>query len=108
MTPTRGGQAWTAPLDQIEAVGIRHSKLIKRGTLRLLVKGQAWADITDASPNAGGQPHAVPRGADDDPLTITTAVGTAGIPTVPLDRKGRAAKVKKPGLLTDVDISGWS
>lgn len=103
VTPNRGGEAWTAPLDQIEAVGLRYSTLIKRGTLRLLVRGQAWADITDNSPNAVSQPHAVPRGVDDDPFTVTTALGQIGIPMVPLDGKGRAAKVKKPGLFTGMD-----
>ena len=40
VTPTRrGGRTWTVPLDQIEAVGVRYSTLIKRGTLRLLVRG---------------------------------------------------------------------
>ncbi|CPS10537.1 Uncharacterised protein [Mycobacteroides abscessus] len=96
VTPTRRGrEAWTMPLDQIEAVGMRYSTLIKRGTLRLLVRGQTWADISDSSPNAVAQAHAVPRGVDDDPFTITTALGTAGIPMVPLDGKGRPAKVSK-------------
>lgn len=108
VTPTRRGQPWTVPLADIEAVGVRYSTLIKRGTLRLLVKGQSWADITDGSPNAVGQAHTVARGVDDDPLIITTALERLGIPMVPLDGKGRATKVKKPGLLTDVDISGWS
>ena len=108
VTPTRGGRPWTVPLADIEAVGVRYSTLIKRGTLRLLVKGEAWVDITDGSPNAVGQARAVPRGVDDDPLTIATALGSVGIPTVPLDGKGRAAKVKKPGLFTDVDLTGWS
>lgn len=103
VTPYRGGQAWTVPLDQVEAVGFRYSTLIKRGTLRLLVKGQTWGDITDSSLNAVGQARAVPRGDDDDPFTIVTALGQAGIPMVPLDGKGRAAKVKKPGLFTGVD-----
>ncbi|MGC7260100.1 hypothetical protein RBA10_22160, partial [Mycobacteroides abscessus subsp. abscessus] len=99
VTPARGGQPWTVPLADIEAVGVRYSTLIKRGTLRLLVRGQAWADITDGSPNAVGQARAVPRGVDDDPLTITTALERLGIPMVPLDGKGRAAKVKQPSWL---------
>lgn len=69
--------------------------LIKRGTLRLLVKGQAWDDITDDSPNAGGQAHAVPRGVDDDPIAFAAALGRAGIPMVPLNGKNRPAKVSK-------------
>lgn len=107
VTPYRGGQPWTVPLDDIEAVGFRYSTLIKRGTLRLLVKGQTWGDITDSSPNAVGQTRAVPRGDDDDPFTIVTAFGQAGIPMVPLDGKGRAVKVKKPGLLDGLDLSGY-
>lgn len=95
------------PLAQIEAVGLRYSTLIKRGTLRLLVKGQSWADTTDGSPNAVGQAHAVPRGVDDDPLTITTALGTAGIPMVPLDGKGRPAPVREAGWLDGLDLSGY-
>lgn len=107
VTPYRGGQPWAVRLDEIEAVGFRYSTLIKRGTLRLLVKGQSWGDITDSSPNAVGQARAVPRGDDDDPFTIVTALGQARIPMVPLDGKGRAAKVKKPGLFTGVDFSGY-
>lgn len=76
-------------LDQIEAVGIRYSTLIKRGTLRLLVKEQWWADNTDASPNAMGQAHTVPRGVVDDPIALAAALRSVGIPTVPLDGKDR-------------------
>lgn len=108
VTPTRRGhEAWTVPIDQIEAVGMRYSTLIKRGTLRLLVRGQTWAAITDDSPNAVAQAHAVSRGTEDDPFTITTAIGTIGIPMVPLDGKGRPAKIRQPGLLTGVDLSDW-
>ncbi|MGV0675705.1 hypothetical protein ABQE62_05865 [Mycolicibacterium fortuitum] len=108
IVPTRGGQPWTVPLDHIEAVGVRYSTLIKRGTLRLQMKGQACGDISDASPNVVGQAHAAPRGVDDDPLAFATTLGQLGIPMVPLDGKGRAAKVRKPALFTDVDMSGWS
>lgn len=100
VTPYRGGQPWTVPLADIEAVGVRYSTLIKRGTLRLLIKGQTWGDISDASPNAVGQPRAVPHGDGDDPLAFTAALGQAGIPMVPLDGKGRAAKIGK--------LSMWS
>ncbi|SIJ94446.1 hypothetical protein [Mycobacteroides abscessus] len=47
-----------------------------------------------------------PRGAprhEDDPFTIVTALGQVGIPMVPLDGKGRPAKVKEPGLLDGLD-----
>ncbi|AYM40358.1 hypothetical protein [Mycobacteroides chelonae] len=108
VTPARGGQPWTVPLADIEAVGVRYSTLIKRGTLRLLVRGQTWADITDSSPNAVGQEHMVARGVDDDPVAFAVALERLGIPMVTLDGKDRAAKVKKPGLFTDVDMSGWS
>lgn len=108
VTPTRRGQPWTVPLANIEAVGVRYSTLIKRGTLRLLVKGQSWADITDGSPNAVGQAHMVARGVDDDPVAFAVALERLGIPMVTLDGKDRAAKVKKPGLFTDVDMSAWS
>ncbi|MBE5513754.1 Uncharacterised protein [Mycobacteroides abscessus subsp. abscessus] len=108
VTPARGGQPWTVPLSDIEAVGVRYSTLIKRGTLRLLVKGQAWADITDGSPNAVGQAHMVARGVDDDPIAFAAALERLGIPTVPLDGKGRAAKVREPGWLDGLDLSGWS
>ncbi|WP_301123514.1 hypothetical protein [Mycolicibacterium fortuitum] len=100
VTPYRGGQPWTVPLYKVEAVGLRYSTLIKRGTLRLLVRGQTWEEITDSSPNAVGQPRAVPRGGDDDPMAFATALGQLGIPTVPLDGKGRAAKIGK--------LSMWS
>jgi len=107
VTPNRGGQAWTAPLADVEAVGVRYSTLIKRGTLRLLVRGQTWADIADSSPSAIGQAHAVARGVDDDPIAFAGALERLGIPTVTLDGKGRAANVKKPGLLDGVDLSDW-
>lgn len=107
VTPNRGRQPWTVPLDQIEAVGVRYSTLIKRGTLRLLVKGQAWGDISDASPNAVGQAHMVARGDGDDPIAFAVALERLGIPMVTLNGKGRAAKIRKPGLLDGVDLSGY-
>ena len=108
VTPTRrGGRTWTVPLDQIEAVGVRYSTLIKRGTLRLLVRRQTWADITDDSPNAVTQAHSVPRGVNDDPLAFTAALGTVGIPMVSLNGKGRPAKIRQPGLLDGLDLSGY-
>lgn len=107
VTPNSGGNAWTAPLTDVESVGVRYSTLIKRGTLRLLVKGQSWADISDRSPNAVGQAHMVARGEDDDPIAFAAAIERLGIPMVPLDGKGRAEKVKKPGWLDGLDLSGY-
>jgi hypothetical protein len=106
VTPKRG-QPWTVPLADIEAVGVRYSTLIKRGTLRLLVTGQTWGDITDSSPNSVGQAHTVARGDGDDPVAFAVALERLGIPMVTVDRKNRAAKVRKPGMLDGVDLSGY-
>ena len=47
----------------------------------------------------------VARGMDDDPIAFAAALERLGIPMVTLDRKSRAAKVRKPGLLDGVDFS---
>ncbi|KXP08803.1 hypothetical protein [Tsukamurella pseudospumae] len=96
VTPSKADGPWSVPLGQVETIGVRRSTLLKRGTLRLLVRGQSWTELSDSSPNAVAQLHAVPHGLDDDPIAFASALAEFRIPMVTLDAKGQPMKVGKP------------